>query len=234
MKRTILITGASSGIGHAATTRLLKDGHSVIGVSRNTRDLDFEADKFSAFGCDFSDLNSLPEALSSILAKFPDIDGAVFCAGRGQFSSLEEFSLSQIRELMDLNFTSQAYLSHALIPDFKKRKFGDLIFMGSEAALQGSRKGSIYCASKFAIRGFTQALREECANSNVRVTLINAGMVKTEFFNHLKFTHGDHESNFICPTDIAELIATILNLRRGTLIDEINLSPLNKVIRFTT
>ena len=64
----------------------------------------------------------------------------------------------------------------------KKIGKGDVIFIGSEAALNGSRKGTIYCASKFALRGFAQALRDECSKSSIRVTIINPGMVKTGFF----------------------------------------------------
>ena len=98
--------------------------------------------------------------------------------------------------------------------------------------MNGSRKGAIYCASKFAVRGFTQALREECGNSNVRVCLINPGMVKTAFFEHLAFEPGEHESNFILPEDVAAAVSYVVGTRAQIVIDEINLSPLNKVIKF--
>jgi len=107
-----------------------------------------------------------------------------------------------------------------------------LIFIGSEAALTGSRKGSIYCASKFALRGFSQALRDECAKSSVRVSLINPGMVKTDFFQDLNFEPGEHHSNYLTATDVAETVIYIINARSGIIIDEINLNPANKVINF--
>ncbi len=232
MNRTLLITGASSGIGRAITDQLISGGHSVIGLSRNIKDKKSNPTAVHWVECDCSKLDTLPDVISSLLKQYPNIDGAVFCSGRGQFSSLEEFSFAQIKQLIDLNFTSQALISRALIPILKKKHLGDLIFIGSEAALKGTQKGSLYCASKFALRGFSQALREECRNSNVRVALINPGMVKTAFFDQLKFQPGRHESNYILPQDIAELVQLILTLRRGTLIDEINLSPLNKVIQF--
>ena len=164
--------------------------------------------------------------------RFPELDAVVFCAGRGQFGSVEEFSYAQIEDLMTLNFTSQAFLVRALMPALKRKKHSDLIFIGSEAALKGSRKGALYCASKFALRGFTQALREECGKSNVRICLINPGMVKTEFFDDLAFEPGDDVSNFIEPDDVAEAVSYVLNSRTQIVIDEINLSPLNKVVKF--
>jgi len=133
---------------------------------------------------------------------------------------------------MDLNFTSQAYCARAIVPILKQKKRGDLIFIGSEAALEGSRNGTIYCAGKFALRGFTQALREECSSSNIRVSLINPGMVRTAFFDRLHFEPGAQESQSIQPDEIAELIAFLLKLRPGTNLAEINLSPLHKVIHF--
>ncbi len=123
-------------------------------------------------------------------------------------------------------------MTKALLPALKRKTNSDLIFIGSEAALKGSRKGAIYCASKFAIRGFTQALREECGKSNVRVCLINPGMVKTAFFDELAFEPGDHESNAILPEDVAVAVSYVLGSRMQMVIDEINLSPLNKVVKF--
>ena len=94
---------------------------------------------------------------------------------------------------------------------------------------RGTRQGSIYCASKFAIRGFSQALREECGKSNVRVTLINPGAVRTPFFDELHFEPGAAQENAIEPEDIAEVLLTVLQARPGTVFDEINLSPLSHV-----
>lgn len=231
-KRTVLVTGASSGIGRAIARHLLQQGHHVIGISRDGAKFTRRLDHFSPVQLDLSRLNELPQKLRELEQAHPDIDAVVFCAGRGQFGSVEEFSYAQIEDLMALNFTSQAFLVRALLPALKRKQRGDLIFIGSEAALKGSRKGSIYCASKFAVRGFTQALREECGKSNVRVCLINPGMVKTEFFEQLSFEPGDDETNFIAPEDVAEAVCYVLDARAQIVIDEINLSPLNKVVKF--
>jgi NADP-dependent 3-hydroxy acid dehydrogenase YdfG len=232
IKRTILVTGASSGIGRAIGRNLLQHGHQVLGVSRDCDKFTRIMDNFTPVQLDLSRLIDIPQKMRELEQAFPELDAVIFCAGKGQFGSVEEFSYAQIEDLMTLNFTSQAFLVKALLPGMKRKEHSDLIFIGSEAALKGSRKGALYCASKFALRGYTQALREECGKSNVRVCLINPGMVKTAFFEPLSFEPGDEPSNFIEPEDVAEAVSYVLNSRIQIVIDEINLSPLNKVVKF--
>jgi NADP-dependent 3-hydroxy acid dehydrogenase YdfG len=234
MTRTILVTGASSGIGRAVAETLLAQGHHVIGVSRDTAKFAHDLPHFSAVQLDLSDLQALPKPLRELEKSFANLDAVVFCAGKGQFGSLEEFSYRQIEELMTVNFTSQAVLTRALLPALKRKPRSDLIYIGSEAALKGSRKGALYCASKFALRGFTQALREECGKSGVRVCLINPGMVRTAFFDGLNFAPGDDDSHALLPEDVAQAVAYVLATREFMAVDELNLSPLNKVVKFKT
>jgi len=232
IKRTVLVTGASSGIGRAIAKKLLHQGHHVIGVSRNIQQFTHTLENFSTVQLDLSHTKALPDQLKAVAKNFPAIDTVVFAAGFGQFGSIEEFSYAQIETLMAVNFTSQVFLTRALLPQLKRKPRSDLIYIGSEAALKGSRKGAMYCASKFAVRGFTQALREECSKSGVRVCLINAGMVKTPFFDTLSFAPADDESNYLLPEDIADTVDYVLNSRTHIVIDEINLNPLNKVVKF--
>jgi NADP-dependent 3-hydroxy acid dehydrogenase YdfG len=232
LNRTLVITGVSSGIGRATARKMLQQGHQVIGISRDCSQFTQAHEHFTPIELDLANLNQLPEKLAHLDKKFPHIDTLVCCAGFGQFGSLEEFSYTQIQTMINTNLTSQVFLARALIPGLKQKPASDIVFIGSEAALKGSRKGSVYCAGKFALRGFAQALREECARSNVRVSLINPGMVKTAFFDKLSFQPGEDHSNFIQPNDVADAVSFILNANPAMVIDEINMSPLNKVIKF--
>ncbi len=232
LNRTILITGASSGIGRSVARRLLVQGHQVIGISRDCSQFTTADTNFSSFEMDLSDLGTLPEKLRKLEKTFPNLDTVIFSAGYGRFGSLEEFSYAQIQSLIETNLTSQMFLTKALLPGLKSKAKGDLIFIGSESAVKGSRKGAVYCAAKFALRGFTQALREECAQKHIRVSLINPGMVKTPFFSELSFYPGEDETNYLLPEDVADAIAYILDANPSIVIDEINLNPLNKVVRF--
>ena len=231
-KRTLLVTGASSGIGQAVAKQLLQAGHTVIGSSRNCQQFTVKHPNFSHIELDLSQLTQIAAKLKQLEKDFPTLDGVIFSAGYGQFGALEQFSYTQIEQLMNVNFTSQVFITKALIPNLKRNAHSNLIYIGSEAALQGSRKGAIYCASKFALRGFTQALRDECGSSSVRVSLINPGMVKTNFFNDLSFQPGDAETHGLLAEDIALTVDYILNSNCNMVIDEVNLNPANKVIKF--
>ncbi len=230
MKRTLVVTGASSGIGLETTKKLLKNNYRIIGIARDFSRQPIDSDNFIPITLDLADISPLPQALTQINRDHPEISGIIACAGKGRFGSLETFSYEQMKYLIDLNFISNTYLTKSLLPTFKKKDHTDIIFIGSEAALAGGKWGAIYSATKFALRGFAQSLRQECAKSGVRITLINPGMVRTPFFDDLEFNHGAEEENYIEASDIAQTILNTLEMRPGTVIDEINLSPLKKVI----
>ena len=229
---TYLVTGASSGIGREVCKQLLDKGHGVIGIMRDIEKFDPANPDFRAFSIDLANLSALPARLQKLTSQIPQVDGVILCAGQGRFGGLEEFSYEQIKYLVDINLLSQIFVVRAFLPLLKRQRSGDLIFIGSEAGLAGGARGAVYSATKSALRGLAQALRHECAGGGVRVCIINPGMVKTEFFSDLSFQPGDHETNYIKPEDIAEAVLHIINLRPGTVIDEINLSPLKKVVRF--
>jgi 3-hydroxy acid dehydrogenase / malonic semialdehyde reductase len=117
------------------------------------------------------------------------------------------------------------------LPTLKKRKDGKIILMGSESALQGAKQGSIYCATKFALRGFAQSLRHECRHAGIAVTLINPGPVNTPFFDKLDFAPASLEENAIHPNWIAKTILHLLSLDNHAVIEEINLQPMIRIIK---
>lgn len=232
VKRTILVCGASSGIGKASAALLLAQGHCVIGLGRDAGRLAVEHPEYGFIELDLSDLDAIAPAAKKLLDVYPSLDAVVFAAGYGQFGGLEQFSYRQIERLMTVNFTAQAFLTRSLLPKLKQRPCCNLIYIGSEAAFKGSRNGTIYCASKFALRGFTQALRDECGKSPVRVTLINPGMVDTPFFDTLAFAPGKQPTQALRAEDVAAAVGYALQAGSHYVIDEINLNPSTKVIEF--
>jgi 3-hydroxy acid dehydrogenase/malonic semialdehyde reductase len=230
--RTILVSGASSGIGHATARLLLEHGFRIVGLARDFSKSSLESENFRAVSMDLSRLDELPERLATLIKHEPAIDGVICCAGSGRFGSLEEFSYAQIDALLGLNLTSQIYLVRALIPGMKQRATGDIVFIGSESARAGGKRGAVYSAAKFGLRGLAQSLRQECASNGIRVSIVNPGMVKTAFFDELEFRHGGEPDNYILPEDVAAAVLSILEARCGTVFDEINLSPQKNVVRF--
>jgi|TARA_B100000795_G_scaffold85819_1_gene62338 NADP-dependent 3-hydroxy acid dehydrogenase YdfG len=228
--KLVVVTGASSGIGLALVKAMLAEGYAVLGVANNFDKARLSHPNFSSRSINLADLDALPEAMSSLLNEIDiPIKALINNAGIGRMGFLEQLSVKDIRLVMDTNLTSQVIVTKAFLPLLKKQGEGDILFMGSEAALKGARQGSIYCASKFAIRGFSQALREECGKSGVRVTLINPGAVRTPFFEKLNFEPEFAPENAIEPEDIASAVSMVLASRSGTVFDEITLSPRNQV-----
>ena len=230
MVRTVLVTGASSGIGRAVAEALLAAGHLVVGLARDFAKFPCAHPAFTAYTADLADLDALPQCLERVAAAHPAIDALVCNAGQGHFGHLEQFSYAQIRTALDLNFTSHALTARVFLPRLKQLGRGDIVFTGSEAALQGARQGGLYCAAKFALRGLAQALRAECAAAGVRVTLVNPGLVRTPFFDPLDFAPGPADDHAIAPQDVAQAVRLALETRPGTVIDEINLSPQKHVL----
>lgn len=231
-ERSILVTGASRGIGQAIAAAILAEGAEVIGVARKFDPAQAKHDRLNLVEQDLADLDQLPVALKAIHQRFPQVDAVVCNAGFGQFGALEQFSAGQVRGLIDLNLTSQILLVRQFLPALKRQGYGDVILMGSEAAKAGGRRGAVYAASKFGLRGFAQSLREECSGSNIRVTLINPGMVDTGFFDTLSFRPDAAADCHLLADDVAKAVVYVLSARQGSCIDEINLSPQKKVIRF--
>jgi len=228
----VLVTGSSSGIGYEIASNLLDLGAKVIGIARNHDKSDLENKNYTPYSCDVSVHDKLEILLKQILKKHPQINCLISNAGYGNFGPLENYSTLQINKFLATNLTSHLVITKHLLPHFKRNKMGDIIFIGSEAGLLGSKNGSLYCAAKFGLKGFSEALRKDVANNNIRVSIINPGMVRTKFFENLNFGPGDSEENAISLRDVSSTVAYILGLNRNTIVDEINLSPSKKAIKF--
>lgn len=235
----MLVTGHSKGIGLAISTALLKAGHTVIGVARSKIE---NRDNLHQYSVDLSDLDSVNTFVKSLLNntstenistdnKISSIDAVVCNAGAGQFGALENFSALQIQQSIQLNLVSPLVLLRSLLPALKKHNRSDIVFIASESALQAGRFGSIYSAAKFGLRGAAQSLRAECASSNCHVGIVNPGMVKTEFFDTLSFEPGESWQHSLQADDVASAVMAILNSPDNAVIEEINVQPLQHVVR---
>ena len=230
--KCVLVTGSSSGIGFEITSKLLDLGAKVIGIARNHDKYNLENENYTTYNCDVSVHEKLEIIIKEILKRHPEINCLISNAGYGNFGSLENFSTIQINNFMATNLTSHLVITKLLLPHFKKIKMGDIIFIGSEAGLLGAKNGSLYCTAKFGLRGFSEALSKDVSNKNIRVSIINPGMIRTDFFENLNFEPGNDEENAINIKDVSSTVAYILDLSRNTVVDVINLSPLKKAIKF--
>ena len=229
-----IVTGSTSGIGKEITSLLLKSGASVIGLARDHKKFQPDSDNYFPVAVDLSDLEKAERIIPKILQEHSYIDVLICNAGHGDFRALENFSGKQIADFINLNLISHIILCRHIVSNMKTNGNGngDIIVLGSEAALVGKKKASLYSAAKFGLRGFTQSLRDECGNNGVRVCLINPGLVRSPFFDSLNFKPGEDKNNAIEPRDVAKMVLEVIKTRKGTIVDEINLSPASKSIIF--
>ena len=230
--REILVTGSNRGIGLEVSRLLNKSGAQIIGISRSMpveKNKDIFIDHYK---CDFSNLDALNKTIKVIIKKHHSLNGLISNAGFGRFGALETFSIQQIEENINVNLTSHMVIASLFVPLFKKKKSGDIIFMGSESSITGAKNGSLYSAAKFGLRGLAQALREDCANRSVRVSIVNPGFVRTEFFKSLDFEPAADKEAALDPKDVASVILNILASGSGGIIEEVLLAPQKKNILF--
>ena len=230
-KGVAIVTGASSGIGLACSDAFLEAGFEVIGFARDFSKTDLAHPNFRKECLDLSRSDEIQEAFPSLLKSLTQpLRILVSNVGIGKLGYLEQLSAADIEKVLATNLLGHILVTKHCLPIMKQHDAcSDIIFIGSESARQGGKEGSVYCASKFGLRGFAQSLRSECAKAGVRVNLINPGAVRSAFFDDLHFEPGPEAEHAILPTDVAAIALGVVNLRAGTVLDEINMSPLTKV-----
>ena len=211
---------------------MLEDGFKVLGVGRRLSPLKSVSDKYIHYQIDLEKVTKSEKEFGRLIKENPEVSGLVHCAGIGEFDNIENMSLPTIEKLININLLSAIVVTKLLVPKLKSKNEGSLVYIGSEAGLKGSKKGAVYSASKFALRGFAQSIRDETAKNKVSVTIVNPGMIRGRFFEDKNFRPGKDEDNAIKPSDLAKLVTFIVKDRKGMIIDEINLSQTKKVIEF--
>jgi len=232
MTDSIIVTGASSGIGKAVTEKLIENDYHVYAVARRPMPWWEQHAHITPVQLDLRVLSSIPDGLNHAITNPNDLHGLISCAGTGYFASLEEFSYSQIQQAVEINLIQHMLMARWVLPHLKQHNRGDLVFIGSDAGEQGAKQGSLYCACKFALRGFAQSLRAECNTRDIRVAIVQPGMVQTPFYEALHFAPGGGAGQSLSAEDVAQAVLFLLRMPAGTVIDEINLSPMRKVIDF--
>lgn len=179
MKKIILVTGASTGIGLATVHALAKKGHRVYGVSRS---IIHENDScFQAIQMDVTDDSSVRNTVKEILAKEGRIDVLINNAGNGIASPLYAVPISVAKAQFEVNFFGIVRVSNAVLPGMISSNAGLIINISSIAGLIGLPYQGLYSASKFAIEGYSQSLRMELFKTGIKVAVVNPGDFKTAF-----------------------------------------------------
>jgi NADP-dependent 3-hydroxy acid dehydrogenase YdfG len=227
----VVVTGSSSGIGRALTELLLARGATVVGIARRHDKFEPGSSHYLPVTLDLSELDTAAGAFDALAREHPDVQAIVSNAGSGRIAELEQIAAAEIRRDIDLNLTSHLLVARAFLPGLKRRGGGDLLITGSTSGRRGARKGAVYCAAKFGLRGMAQALRRECARAGVRVTLLSPGPVRTPFFDSLDHEPGEGQAHALGAEDVARVMLQVLEAPSHVVFDEIELGPRHEVMR---
>lgn len=178
MAKTIVVTGASKGIGLAIARRLVADGHTVVGTSRNPARVGEVG--FPLLALDVLESESLAGFVPRVLDAVGRIDVLVNNAGFDLYGAAEETSPAELAAQMDTNFSSITALTQAVLPVMRQQGNGKMINMSSIGGLVALPYNSAYAASKFALEGYSEALRLELLEHNIWVSLVEPGAVRTD------------------------------------------------------
>ena len=177
MKKIILVTGASSGLGLATASLLCAQGHIVYGTSRSNNGIKNIA--FHSLQMDVTEDASVQAAVEKIIVKEGRIDVLVNNAGNSIVGPLYSMKVNDMEKQFAVNFFGVVRVSTAVLPGMIEKRKGLVINISSLAGLFGLPYQGLYCASKFALEGYSQSLRMELQKTGIYVTVINPGDFKT-------------------------------------------------------
>jgi short-subunit dehydrogenase len=226
MKKSIIISGGSQGIGKAIVKKFLENGFQVFTCARNAEKLESLKNEFNhpllhTFVADLSDKKQVSNFAQWILNQETKIDVLINNAGYflpGQIQNEEDGVLeSQI----EANLYSAYHLTKAILPSMQKSNTGHIFTICSTASITAYTAGGSYCISKFALLGFTKVLREELKTQGIKVTAVLPGATLTPAWDGVNLP----DSRFIPAEDIANTIFSAYMMSASTVIEEILIRP---------
>ena len=197
--RTILVTGASSGIGKVTCLHLAERGYTVIGTSRSLERLaalfdEAEARGLKVYGVEL-DMNSdesVDSVMPPLISQFGTIDVLVNNAGFGVWGPVQSLSIDELKTQFEANFFGAIRMIHAVLPGMIERGSGRIVNISSVLGRLGTPFNGAYVASKFALEGISESLRTELAPVGVHVSVVEPGLFDTDFEkNQLRAARAD-------------------------------------------
>lgn len=233
--KVALVTGASKGIGHATAMRLAEDGVAVVLTATSIdlleslkKEIETRGGESLALRCDVTKLAECEELVRQSLLRFGKIDILVNNAGVGYSGKIIESEPDKVQQMVMVNILGVYYMTRSVLPSMMALRKGDIINIGSVAGIKYSPRFAIYSATKFAVRAFSEALRNEVQEHNIRVTLVHPGMTQTAFFE--SFARGGSpvpldKGDILRPEDIANTIHFALTRPDGVALNEVTVRP---------
>ncbi|WP_026155492.1 SDR family NAD(P)-dependent oxidoreductase [Paracoccus sp. N5] len=242
-----LVTGASSGIGAATAVELARQGARVVLVARRAERLAEVADRVAAAGgaarvlaADIACRDVPAQLVADVVAAEGRLDILVNAAGVMLNGSSIERPLSEWEQMVDLNLMALLAITKAALPHLVEaaqgsRGVADVVNVSSVAGRVAAGTAGVYNATKFGVNGFSEALRQEFARRNVRVSVVEPGAVQTELFDHqapaaqARLSRILADVEYLHPEDVAETIAHIVTRPRRVALAEVVVRPTDHI-----
>ncbi len=216
-QKTIVITGASEGIGKSIALRLAKENTRLALIARNTDKLakvaekakQLGANKVKIYACDISETDSLTDTCQAIGADFKTVDILINNAGVWQKQMpVDELSVDTIDAVIQTNLSALIHMTRLLLPRLRQTDEAAIINIVSKSGVLAQAGQSVYTASKYGVRGFTDVLKEDLKNTNIKVAGIYQSGTKTQMF--AKADEAINTDNLTHPEDLANVVAFML------------------------
>jgi 3-hydroxy acid dehydrogenase / malonic semialdehyde reductase len=235
-KKTVLITGVSSGFGKATAKLLAKEGYQLILVARRKEILqklqkELKANTYASV-VDVTDRVQVEHFFAHLTKEFQQIDVLINCAGLALgMGTADEADLSDWETMVDTNIKGLLYFTQYTLKLMKKSNTGLIVNLGSVAAHVPYKGGNVYGATKAFVRQFSRNLRTDLLGTNIKVTTIEPGMAETEF-SVVRFKGNKKEADKVykdmrplVAEDIAQTIVWIINRPAHVNIDNVEIMP---------
>lgn len=195
MKKVVLITGASSGMGKSTATILHSQGYTVYGAARRMEEMDdLKAKGMGIVSLDLTHDDSIVHAVNTVLEKEGRIDVLINNAGYGSYGAVEDVPLEEARRQFEVNLFGMARLTQLVLPVMRKNKYGRIVNISSMGGKIYTPMGAWYHATKHAVEGWSDCLRIEVKDFGIDVVVVEPGGIKTPWgiiaADHLKKTSG--------------------------------------------
>jgi uncharacterized protein len=218
--KVVLITGASSGIGALVARLLAERGAIPILTARSWgKMLELSASirsEHAVYEMDVTSEEQVDQVVSEVLSRYGKIDVLLNNAGFGEFVPFAEASLAHFQEMMDVNYMGTVRCTHAVLPAMIKAGQGHIVNVASIAGKLATAKSTGYSATKHAVLGLTNALRQELRGSGVAVSAVNPGPIDTPFFDRAD-PQGTYINNvrwfMMSPDKVAQAIVSVIERR---------------------
>lgn len=228
-KKTAIVTGASSGLGMAIAEALVNKNVKVYGLARNLAKLNAQQEKlgknFVPVEMDISDKESLTKWITDTFSENNCPEILINNAGVGGYSKVDEIPTWDWLNMVNTNLNGVFYITSHFVSMMKKKQGSKYIInIGSILGTIGNAEASAYCATKFAISGFSEALFKELREFDIKVSVINPGSIETDFF---KDSGVEAHHNMLQPKDLADTVVYLLETPDNMLINELTVRPLH-------